>query len=232
MVNLPLPEVLASALQGIVTRRLQHAYLHDVRGGLQALHSALELLSRYAALGPGSPQAEKAVALAKRTVANHEASIFDLVRHLAFAGDESVATNVGEIVRDATRILRNEAAHKSIRFELQCAPDAIIVTQPGKCRLFVLGLLIGLMDELESGSALHAEVRDSDGRVLVQLKSQANVVSVSSLQSVWLKTLPEGVSQLELALAAAGDWIVTNGGTLEVSHNAKFSVVQLSYPAA
>src|ERR1700737_5570393 len=73
-------DVLDAAVQTLINERCHRAYIHDMRGGLQAVYSSLEVLARSAKHGtPNTVLIENASSIAKRAMANHEQALVDIV---------------------------------------------------------------------------------------------------------------------------------------------------------
>src|SRR5580704_5238722 len=102
---LPISDVLEAAAYAVVGERCRQAHLHDARGELQTLHSTIELLARAAKTpGENAAMAEKASALAKRALANHEKSLVELLNRMTPHEASMATVNVGQLVSEVLRI--------------------------------------------------------------------------------------------------------------------------------
>jgi len=112
-------QVLDAAAYALIGERCQQAYIHDIRGGLQAINSAVELLAR-SVKSPAQNGAllEKASALAHRAMATHEQTVIDIVQGMAPIDEPACTVDLGEVVHEVLHFLRNDAFAKSISFRL------------------------------------------------------------------------------------------------------------------
>jgi hypothetical protein len=205
--------------------------LHDARGELQTLHSAIELLTRAAkAPGENTALADKASALAKRTLAMHEKSLVELLNRMT-PHDAAVAPlNVGRMVSEALRILRNDALSKSIEFRFEELADVSIEAQPNLCEMVILGLSAMTVDELAAGSSIAVSVGRVNGHAYVGWKSDIAWPAVREPEELW-HSARESLSPYELLLAVAWHWTTTNGGRVELAADPQVrDAMRIYYP--
>jgi hypothetical protein len=232
MKAIPSINMLEAAAYALVSERCRQSYLHDIRGGLQALHSAVELLVR-AANSPGDNPAlaEKATALARRAVQKQEKSLVELVNQITPQTEIAGTVNVGDLVSDVLRFIRNDAANKSIAFRLEAAGDVQVLAQPHKFRLLILGLCSTLTDGLAPGSVVDVAVARADSEALVEFRSTMSCAAVNP-EYLWN---PAGAmsSPCELLLALTQHWAAANGGRLELSTEPHLpNTLRIYYPLA
>jgi hypothetical protein len=214
--TLPISNVLEAAAYAVVGERCRHAHLHDARGELQTLHSAIDLLARAAKTpGDNAALAEKACALAKRALANHERSLVDLLNRMAPHDAAVVAINVGKLVSDVLRILRNDALRKAIVFRFDAPLDVFIVAQPHLCEMVILGLCVMTIDELAAGASIGVTVGRSDSHAFIEWQTDTPWPNVRSPEHL-CHAAHETLSPYELLLAVAWRWTSTNGGRVEL----------------
>jgi hypothetical protein len=216
-----------------VGERYRQSYLHDVRGGLQALNSAVELLIRAAsAPGENAALAEKASALARRAVQRQEKSLVDLVNQLTLQSEMATTLNVGEMVDDVMRFIRNDSASKSITFRAESAADVFVLAQAHKFRMLILGLSLALTDGLAPGTVVDVAVARAGSSASVEFRS---VMPCSSVPT------PENLSQadnsstslFELIVALTGRWTALNGGRIDLSTEPHLpTALRIYYPLA
>ena len=230
---IPSIDMLEAAAYALVGERCRNSYLHDLRGELQSLQSAVELLAR-AAVKPGenSALAEKAATLARRTVQNHEKSLAQLLNHLAPVKESAQTVNLGELIAEALRFMRNEAACKSVTFHLQPVTEIVVVTQPHKLRLLLVGLWCGLIDAAPPGAAVDVRVERRIQEVMIEFRSTIPCPAIQNPEELWHSV---GImsSSFELLLALTQQWVSVNGGRLEPpmdSHLPK--ALRIYYPLA
>jgi signal transduction histidine kinase len=157
-----------AALQMMVSRRCRRAYVHDIRGGLQAINSALELLSR-SMVSAGDKQAlmQKALEFARRAVAGHEKCMDRLMEQLIPYDEVPGRVNLGSWIRELLQFLQNDAASKEIRFDFSAEEDVTVSVHEAKLRLVMLGLITGALDNLPPGKVLRVGLHKSEGHAVI-----------------------------------------------------------------
>lgn len=212
MKALSLGDVLDAAAYAFVGERCRDAHIHDIRGELQTLQSSLELLAR-AARNPGEniALAEKATALARRALANHEKSLVDFVNQTTPHEEAAVAVDVCDMVNRALLILRNDVANKSITFKVESAADLRILAQPHRSRLLILGLLAMTIDELSAGSVVKVLLSREDSQVVIEIQSDAIGRAIRAPEDLWSGGA-QTVTPRDLLLAVTSRWAAANGG--------------------
>ena len=221
-------DVLGAAAFALVSERCRRSYLHDIRGGLQTLNSAVELLIRAANTpGDNAALAEKAAVLARRAVLKHEKSLLDLVDDVTPQAETPSLVDVGHLVSDLLRFVANDVASKSISIRLQASPDVRVLAERHKFRLLLLGLICTLADELAPGSAVDITIAQSDSKALVQFDSAMLCPSALESANQWNSSSAMS-SPWELLLSLTRQWALANGGGLELSLNA----LRIHYPLA
>lgn len=212
--SLALNDCLEAAAYAVVGERCRRAYLHDLRGELQGLHSSVELLAR-AAKTPGehAALAERAGALAKKALIDHQRSLVGLLDR-AFPGNEDpAAVDVGEVLRDTMRLLHNDAAAKSIDVRLDAASGTCILTMPHRCKMVFLGLSVMTIDAMPPGEALDISVGRAGALACVQWRPASPLPAMRGPDEPWDFTAP--LSRLDLMSALAWRWAAANGGRVE-----------------
>lgn len=223
-------DLLEAAAYALVSERCRSSYLHDIRGGLQALHGAIELLVRAAKIPGNSAIADKAAGLARSALLNHEKSLFELVDQITPRQASATPVNVGEMVGDVLRFVRNDAAGKSITLRFQESEELHVLAQAHKFRLLVLGLSITLTDGLAAGAIVHVKVTRSGANAVIEFSSIVPCASIPRPEELWHSAaVPPSPSELLLSLTRV--WASANGGTLELSAESHSSnAVRLYYP--
>jgi signal transduction histidine kinase len=233
MSDLSLNDALDAAAYALVGERCRHAHLHDIRGELQTLQSSLELLAR-SARNPTEKiaLAEKATALARRALANHEKALLEFVNQITPHAEATAAVDVREMVNGALRFLRNEAANKSITFNVEAAADLRIVAHPYRSRLLILGLFAMTIDELRHGAAVTVTLGRADSHVLIEIQSDVVWPAVRSPEDLWSSATSE-VPLRELLLAVTSRWASANGGRVELPQETQSRpALRLYYPGS
>src|SRR6202022_2499989 len=104
-------DVLDAAVQTLINERCHRAYVHDMRGGLQAVYSSLEVLARSAKHGaPNAVLIDNASSIAKRAMANHEQALVDIVNQVTGPDDAPTVVNLATLAKRAQRFYPNKAS--------------------------------------------------------------------------------------------------------------------------
>lgn len=225
-------DLLEAAAYSLVTARCRTSYVHEIRGGLQALNSAVELLAR-AVKNPGEnlALAEKAVALARRALLNHEQALLEFVNQVAPQPEIAGAVDVGELMSEVLRFIRNDAANKSITFRLASTPDVRVRAQPRTLRLFALGLCATLIDGLDPGTVVDVTVSRSDQSAVIELGPVVPGASTRTPEQ-FLDYRGATLPLYELLLSLTRQWLATNGGSLDMPEETDLPrVLRISYPS-
>jgi signal transduction histidine kinase len=209
-------DLVDAAAWALVGERCRRSYVHDLRGGLQVFHSAVELLTR-AANSPGgnAALAEKASALARRAIENHEKMLGAVFNQLTPQKEVPTAVDVGEVVGDVLRFLRGDLASRSLTFQLQSTETVLVLAQAHKFRLIVLGLASALADGLEAGSQVEVSVTRLASNAVIEFKS--NLAPCLLVDPAQLWNSPDAtISLLDLLLTVTQRWLSANRGRLEL----------------
>ncbi len=224
-------DLLEAAAYALVSERCRASYVHDIRGGLQALYGGVELLSRAAKNPDTGSLADKAAGLARSALVKHEKSLVDLVDQLAPRQEAAVPVNIGELVGEILRFISNDVANKCITFRLHTERDIVVLAEAHKIRFLLLGLSITLTDGLDAGTVIDVNVRRSSDYALIEYASVILSPTIPQLAEIWGSTTPLS-SARELLLSLSQAWASDNGGRLELTAEATGSTaVRLYYPA-
>jgi hypothetical protein len=223
-------QVLDAAAYALVTERCRQAYIHDLRGGLQALTAAIELLARSAKAPENSVLLEKAYAIAKRAMATHEQSLVELMQRMAPNDEPASPVNLGEVVNEALRILRNDALAKSIAFRPALSPNLFIAAQPHRCHLLILGLAAMAIDALPRSSSIDVTVVSTGSYALLEFKSALHYSRLPNPTDFGpgRPTMPPH----ELLLALTSQWVGVNEGRVELEDGDPSNALRIYYPLA
>jgi hypothetical protein len=226
-------DVLDAAVQTLINERCRQAYVHDMRGGLQAIYSSFELLARSAKHGAtNAVLIENASSIAKRAMAHHEQALVEIVNQVAGPVDAPVNTNLANLVKQAQHFLRNDALSKGVTLAFSGCEDLLVFSPRNKLRSLILGLLALGIDGLPAGAELHAELSRVDGYVLLELRSELTYSAIREAQDL-LCHEPVHLRPQELVLGYARHWITANGGRVEIHSPADAqSGLRIYYPLA
>ncbi len=230
--NVPIPDILDAAAQAYINARCSAAYLHDMRGELQTLGSCIELLSRGAAQNPAPDLVLKWSALAKRAMERHGRSLSDTLHHMTLQQDEGASdVDLGVLIQDVIKLLRNDAAGKSVKFNLELDPNLVISTLAQKCRLSILGLSVSILDTAAAGAIIDLRAKRDNGLACIEFSSALAFPAPASLPELCSDSTRERMGSLELFLAYASRWAANGGGRLAVSDESDApGKVMIRYP--
>jgi len=230
--GLSLTDLYEAAARATINERCAPAYLHDVRGSLQALFGALELLGRSARAGGGDlARVEKACDLARRAISRHEKSTIDALQ--ALTSQQSIATVVdfGALIRDVVRFLRNDATDKAIRITVASSQGLNVWADRAKLQTLLAGLLTAAIDETRIGGELPISIDRVGDDVAVSIGSHAGYddihVTPDLSRRPTLRFQPK-----QLTMLFAREFLATNGGRLTVDNGVQpQGSLTMYYPA-
>ncbi len=166
-------ELLDAAAQSLINRRCREAAIHEVRGGLQGLYSALELLARAAKNTAGDGAlAERAIGIARRAMANFEPSMLRAIEALTTHAEAEGRVNVGEIAQEVLRFLRSDIANKQLVTQGTIVSDAHVQGRRDTVRLWLLGILVTCIDAAAPNGPLTVEVAVVEHGVEIKVRTR------------------------------------------------------------
>ena len=226
-------DVLDAAVQTLINERCRRAYMHDLRGGLQAIYSSLELLARSARHASQNPALiDGATSIAKRAMANYEESMVAIVNQVTGPDDAPVILNLSTLVKQAQQFLRNDALGKEITLGLSGREDLRVLSEPNKLRSLILGLLALSIDASPTGAGLQVELSCADGFAVLELRSHLTYETIRGAEEL-LSREPVNLKPQEMVLGFARQWITANGGHVEIpSETGTPAGLRLYYPLA
>jgi signal transduction histidine kinase len=158
------------AARATINERCATAYLHDIRGSMQALFSAMELLGRSARKsGSNLDRVEKACALAQRAISFHEKSTLDVLHMLTLQDAESATVDVSALMNDVVHFLRNEAANKEVTVSLHSTATLSVAAERARLQTLLVGLVADAIDATPAGTELRITVGSEDSFALSPL---------------------------------------------------------------
>jgi len=209
------PELLEAAAMHLINSRCREAYLHDVRGGLHALYSALELLSRSANLGSGdTAMTERATSIARRAMSNYEPLVLRTVASLTAGHETDTEVDLGTLAEEVLRFLRTDIANKQLELRTAIEANVRVHVCRETARLWILGLLLTSVDSSQAGQPLAVSVaRDNEhARLVIACGTRRD--AIPDWQSV-PAALPYRADAVILAMARR--WAESRGGRLELA---------------
>lgn len=232
MDQLGLPDLYEAAARATINERCALAYLHDIRGSMQALFSALELLGRSAKAGSGNPErVEKACELARRAITHHEKSTIGALQVLTLQPTEATAVDVGALLTEVVHFLRNDAANKEVVMAIDGTEVVSIVAERAKLQTLLVGLLAASIDDAPPGTMLQLSFRRSNDSAVVSLGSDAGYGRAQ--EAMVTPDLQNRLRPIELTLLFARRFLAANGGRLEIDPSGSpRGELRLYYPLA
>ena len=205
-------DVFDAALPTLINERCRQSYIHEMRGGLQAIHSSFELLVRSAQQGGVSaPQVERAAALAKRAMASQERTMLEIIEQLTVSEGEPASVNVIELMSEVQRFLRNDASRRNVRISVAGDKSMQISTPLNKLRTLLLGLLAFSIDALPVGGELKIEVSCAAEDACVSFHSELSFGEICSAEAI-LRDGAREVQPRDLILGSMQRWLQKHGG--------------------
>jgi signal transduction histidine kinase len=214
--ELELPELLAAAACAIINERHATAYLHDVRGTMQALFGAFELLGRSAKAGADAGRAEKASDLARRAITHHEKSTMHVLDLLTQRPSDPTPTNLATLLHEVAHFLRHMAALKAVNLVVSAEPDLWVLAETTKLHMLLVGLLTEAIDDTSAGAELGVRV-DRHGGEQIALSIGSSLFSAITQDGDEAALLPQrSYRPRDLILAFARQFLAANQGRLSV----------------
>jgi len=210
------PDFYEVAARAAINERCATAYMHDVRGSMQALFSALELLGRSARKSTTDlDRVEKACALAQRAISFHEKSTLEALHILTLQDVESVEVDAAALMNDVVHFLRNHAANKDVIVTLSGTAPRPIVAERARFQTLMVGLLADAIDATPSGTELPTFVDNEAGFAVVSIGSNGGYKTSHPSPSIADAPDPRFLPH-ELTLHFARKFLSNNGGRLEI----------------
>jgi signal transduction histidine kinase len=228
-----LTDLYEAAARATINERCAPAILHDVRGSLQALFGALELLGRSARAGGGDlARVEKACDLARRAISRHEKSTIDALQVLTSQQTMATAVEVGALTRDIVHFLRNDAGNKAIRITVVAnSEDLYVWADRTKLQTLLAGLLAAAIDETQAGGELPITIDHIGDEVAMSIGSDAGYDEIHAAPDLTRRPAPR-FQPKELTLLFAREFLTANGGRLTVDHGVQpQGSLTIYYPA-
>ena len=153
-------DVFEAAARATINERCAAAFLHDIRGSMQAVFSAFELLGRSARMGGGdAARVERVCDLAKRAITQHEKSTMEILQLLTLQPSDVVTLELQSLLREAVHFLRNDASAKGVVLQVAAETAAYVSVARAKLQTMLVGLLASAIDYTAPATNLLIEVR-------------------------------------------------------------------------
>jgi hypothetical protein len=222
-------QVLEAAVNTFVNGRCRRAYLHDLRGGLQAISGAFELLARLARTGKSDPLlVDRASAIARSALANHETAIEEMLKQVVPSEELVSAVDFGELIDETLQFLRNDIACRQIRLSVDRCDELEVLAPKQELRLLLLGLLTLHIDDCPADAELNVRLERAENLAVFAVSSVAGLHPDSSDAQRSREPIYPG----QVVLEGASTWLSRHGGRMELvgtEHSAR-SEWRVYYP--
>jgi signal transduction histidine kinase len=209
-------DVLDAAVQTLINDRCHRAYMHEMRGGLQAVYTSLEVLARSAKSGGhNAALIDNASSLAKRAMAHHEQALTDIINQVTRPESAAEVVDMASLLQQAQQFLRNDALSKGISLRLSSSENVLVLIQKNKLRALLLGLLATGIDASPAGAELHIELSRVDSFALLELRSEFSYGAILDAEELFCSE-PRARQPQDLVLGFVRHWIAAKGGRVEI----------------
>ena len=210
-----------------------------MRGGLQAVYSVVELLSRAAMRGGADPaRVDHMTGLAKRAMANQEESLLAIISQLTLAAENPSEFDVANLLTEVQQFLRNDTANKEIRLEIHAGPGLMVVAPRARLRCLFTGLIVLSIDVLPAGSLLRVDLTHVGTDAVLEIRSEASFgalrTEVDLLRIEGRELLPQNLvlNALQRCVRAADGRVELASGTDRGEAARAAAVLRVVLPAA
>jgi len=217
--ELEFPGLYEAAARAAINERCAAAFLHDIRGSMQALFSALELLGRSAQSGANPMRIEKACDLARRAISHHEKSTMGVLQILTLQHEDPTAVEVGELMREVVHFLRNDVANRDVTVKLSAGTELWIVAERARLQTLLVGLMTATLDIMPTGSELELSIDRRGADAVVTLGSHAAVDRSTDVEPSKPRSI-DSLGPRQLILLFAHQYLAAKGGHLEIDEGA------------
>lgn len=156
------------ALRSAVAQRCRLAFLHDMRGGLQSISSAFELLNRAANAAPfNQALAGKASEFFRRAVDSHERALDASLEDICGGSPAREAMQLESIAGLSLKFLQNDAAARQVSLRPAALEPVSVHGNATNLRLLLLALLTHAIDLAPAGSLIELGVECSPRAAVV-----------------------------------------------------------------
>ena len=224
-------DVFDAALLTLINDRCRHAYLHDIRGRLQAVYSSFELLARSARQGAANGTLiDNASALAKRALASHERVVLEIVDQLTVPEHEPVVVNVANLIDEIQQFLRNDTASRDVRIVVSGDKNVRVSAALNKLRTLLLALFALSIDALPTGAELQIDISRVREDTCVELRSELSFGEIRGAAAL-LRDQAGVVQPRDLILVSAQHWLQKHGGGIVVDRGTTLhNVLRIYHP--
>jgi hypothetical protein len=213
-----LGEILEAAVHEHISVRCRPAYFHDVRSGLQAIQSSIELMTRSAAApGDNTALARKACEYAKRAVATHEITVSRVLDDLIAQQHAAQTLDFAALAREAVQFLQSMAVSKDLSLSLEAHEGILtIVARRQRLRMAILGLICHAIQVMPAGSPLRLSVERHDSEAWLRF---GGLSTSAPLTDNWSRPLAD-MDLDDLIVPVASRVVAQDGGRMNLLSDA------------
>jgi C4-dicarboxylate-specific signal transduction histidine kinase len=232
-----LAEIRELTLQAVLSEKYRQAYLHDLRGGLQAIRNSLELLARTLKTAAEPAVVEKASEFAKRALAGHERAIEQTVDHMILRDEPAAPVDLAALLRELLGFLQNEITARGMPVNFPDSGSMTVHAQRGRLRLVLLGLLTTAIDLVPKLTSLDLRLGREANDVVLELPggNAYDRVDDKRNDAEWgaagVRDASEPFDQRRLTWSVSKQFVEANGGSLAVRADGPAAgILRLGYP--
>jgi hypothetical protein len=159
---------------------------------------------------------DRAGDLSRRAVSTYENSVAGILDDLLLPVDAPGTVELGDLLQENVRFLRNDAAAKEIAIRFSRASDAAVQVPRRKLRLPILGLLTALIDRLPPGEEIQVTLDRTEAGAVIGISAKL--------------PFDDGSSKEWLAVTVARNLCEAREGRLVMDEVASASRVRLIFP--
>jgi len=218
------------AAHSVIIARCRHVYIHELRGVLNPINLAVELLSRAASAAAKNPaMLEQSSMLAKRAMSIHDKSTVELFKQIMIADDPPGTVNLGTMLEEILRLFAPDRDLKAIAFQFTKGADVVVQAPAFKLRLFLMGLIAMTIDELSERAEFSLVLTRGEGAALIELSVNIDLPRVDTPEMLLATGIADSMTPYALVLAALRHWFGAGGGGLEIRQSVP-ARMRIHYP--
>lgn len=136
--------------------------------------------------------------------------MLEMVKQITSENGSTEAIDLGALLDDIMRFLRNDIASKQIGVSVSRSRELTVHAQKHKLRLILLGQIAQCIDDCETGSEL---------RIRLDRSNSYAVLELSSTQGPQAPRKQPPLEPRKLVLDMARQWLCAHGGRMEQSND-------------
>ena len=229
------------ALAMDMQQKLRPALLHDLKGPMQAILSALHMLKKARGVAPGGPNAAEArhpqdqyTDLIRNSVQQLIAIGDAILPRVADEASEREPVSLQALTERALRLLRDLASLDSVAFELDVDPAATTGMQANKddLQLALTALLVAMLERAPADSIVRIRIAQPGQSLQWRARVDAHPTQPNPDRTLFVGAAGDAPGT-DLGWSVANEIVVAHGGqmTLEEAGGAGWTL-ELTFPVA